>query len=137
MLAVFAVLLAALLGAGVVAGASAWQWVLLLAVLVLPASELAVGLINHVLTLLMPPRVLPKLDFKDGISEDCATWSSCRACGPPRAPRCLLERLEIHYLANSDPHFRFALLTASPTRRNRRCPRMRVTSRPRSRGSRR
>ena len=42
--------------------------------LLLPASELAVGLVNHVLDAALPPRVLPKLDFKDGIPADCATF---------------------------------------------------------------
>src|SRR5262249_25623478 len=71
--AVHAVLLAALTGAGVAAGASAGLLALLVLVLLLPLSELAVGLINQSLTMLMPPRVLPKLDFKDGITPDCAT----------------------------------------------------------------
>ena len=38
--------------------------------LLLPVSELAVGLVNHLLTLLLPPRVLPKLDFKEGIPAE-------------------------------------------------------------------
>ena len=42
--------------------------------LLLPVGEIAVGLVNHLLTLFLPPRVLPKLDFKDGIGADCATF---------------------------------------------------------------
>ena len=81
--------------------------------LLLPASELAVGLVNHLLTLLLPPRVLPKLDFKEGIPADCATFVVMPdACWSGRRARAaLLERLEIHYLANPDPQLRFALLT--------------------------
>ena len=76
-------------------------------------SELAVGLVNYLLTLLLPPRVLPKLDFKDGIPADCATFVVMPAHARPgrRAREALLERLEIHYLANPDPQLRFALLT--------------------------
>ena len=43
------------------------------AALLLPLSELAVGLVNHLLTLLLPPRVLPKLAFKEGIPAEHAT----------------------------------------------------------------
>ena len=76
------------------------------------SSELAVGLVNHLLTLLMPPRVLPKLDFKDGIPADCATIIVMPTMlVRPQSAAMLLERLEIHYLANPDPQFRFALLT--------------------------
>ena len=69
------------------------------------------GLVNQLLTLLMPPRVLPKLDFKDGIPADCATIIVMPTMlVRPQSAAMLLERLEIHYLANPDPQFRFALL---------------------------
>ena len=70
------------------------------------------GLVNHLLTLLLPPRVLPKLDFKEGIPDDSPPSSSCPRCSSGRSSaEVLLERLEIHYLANPDPELRFALLT--------------------------
>ncbi|WP_435007862.1 GH36-type glycosyl hydrolase domain-containing protein [Tundrisphaera lichenicola] len=80
--------------------------------LLLPASDIAVGMVNHVVTLLMPPRKLARLDFKGGIAEDCATI----VVVPSMLVRAdsaanLLERLEITYLANPDPRLRFALLT--------------------------
>jgi cyclic beta-1,2-glucan synthetase len=78
----------------------------------LPTSELVIGLIHHVLTLLLPPRVLPKLDAKDGIPADCATFVVMPSMLVRReSGALLLERLEIHYLANPDPQLRFALLT--------------------------
>jgi cyclic beta-1,2-glucan synthetase len=89
-----------------------WWIPLLVAVLLLPLSELAVGLVNQLLTLFRSPRVLPKLDFKDGIPADHMTFIVIPAMlvRPSSAPT-LLERLEIHYLANPDPSLRFALLT--------------------------
>jgi cyclic beta-1,2-glucan synthetase len=83
-----------------------------LLVLLLPASELAVGLVNYLVTLVVPPRVLPKLDCKDGIPADCATFVVMPSMLlRPQSAAVLLERLEIHYLANPDPQLRFALLT--------------------------
>src|SRR6185437_15620153 len=74
--------------------------------------ELAVGIVNHLLTLLMPPRMLPKLELKEGIPADCRTIVVMPAMlVRPQSAAQLLERLEIHYLANPDPGFRFALLT--------------------------
>ena len=111
-LGVLAVVLGALAGAGAAAGASAGALAALILVLLLPVSELAVGLINQLLTLLMPPWVLPKLDFKDGIPAECATIIVMPTMlVRPQSAAMLLERLEIHYLANPDPEFRFALLT--------------------------
>ena len=93
-------------------GASAGALAVLVLVLLLPLSELAVGLINQMLTQVMPPRVLAKLDFKDGVPADCATIIVMPAMlVRPQSAAMLFERLEIHYLANPDPQFRFALLT--------------------------
>ena len=79
---------------------------------VLPTSDIAVSLVNYWLGWLMPPRVLPKLLFKDGVPEDCATFVVMPTLLiRPRSAAVLLERLEVHYLANPDPHLRFALLT--------------------------
>jgi len=78
----------------------------------LPASDVAVSLVNFWVSRLIPPRVLPKLQFKDGIPEDCATIVVMPALLiRPRSAAALLERLEVHSLANPDPHLRFALLT--------------------------
>jgi cyclic beta-1,2-glucan synthetase len=86
--------------------------VLVVGATLLPASELAVGLINYLVTLMLPPRVLPKMDFKDGISADCTTFvvMPTMLLGPESGP-ALASRLEIHYLSNPDPQLRFALLT--------------------------
>src|SRR5271165_2557549 len=41
--------------------------------LILPATQAAVELMNHLTTSLLRPRALPKLDFSKGIPDDCAT----------------------------------------------------------------
>jgi cyclic beta-1,2-glucan synthetase len=103
--------------AGLIVGAAAgplapWVWPVLLLAALLPVSELAVGLVNYVLTLLLPPRTLPKLDFRDGIPADRATFVVMPSMlVRPQSAASLLERLEIHYLANPDPRLYFALLT--------------------------
>ncbi len=84
----------------------------LIVVLLIPTSELVVGVVNHWVTLLMPPKVLPKLGFREGIAADCSTFVVMPSMlVRPESARVLLERLEIHYLANPDPQLRFALLT--------------------------
>jgi cyclic beta-1,2-glucan synthetase len=112
LLALLAVLIQAAAGPQAVAASGAWLWVLAFLAALLPASELAVGLVNYLVTLFIPPRVLPKLSFKEGIPEDCATFvvMPCMLVRPESA-RVLLEKLEVHYLANPDPQLRFALLT--------------------------
>src|SRR5262249_39715200 len=85
---------------------------MILPLALLPASELALGVVNFFVTWLLSPRVLPKLDFKDGIPIDCAGFVVMPSMLlRPESAEVLLERLEIHYLSNPDPQLRFALLT--------------------------
>ena len=70
------------------------------------------GLVNHLLTLLLPPRVLPKLAFKEGIPAEHATFIVIPGMlARASSAAVLAERLETHYLSNPDPSLRFALLT--------------------------
>jgi cyclic beta-1,2-glucan synthetase len=85
---------------------------LVLAALVLPASEVAVQIVHFSITRLLPPRPLPKFDFSKGIPPECATFVVIPGLlANSKSATKLLERLELHYLANPDPELRFALLT--------------------------
>jgi cyclic beta-1,2-glucan synthetase len=89
------------------------SWALLAAVLaLLPLSELAVGLVNHLLTLVLRPRVMPKLEFKEGIPEEHSTFIVIPALltGPTSAEGLAL-RAERHYLANAVANIRIGILT--------------------------
>ncbi len=89
-----------------------WAWGLLFFTAILPFSELAVGIANYFWTLVLPPRVLPKLELKEGIPEDCATFIVMPSMlVRPQSASTLRDRLEIHYLANPDKNLYFALLT--------------------------
>ncbi len=85
-------------------------WIAIL--LFVPASQVALAALNPLVNMLVPPRVLPRLDFDEGIPDDCRTFVVVPTLllSRPNVER-LLERLEIHYIANRDPNLRFALLT--------------------------
>jgi len=79
---------------------------------VLPASEVAVAVVNALVCHTLPPRVLPKLDFAAGVPGDWRTVIVIPGMlARAESAAALCERLELHYLANPDPQFRFALLT--------------------------
>jgi len=89
-----------------------WKLVMFGLVFAVCASQLAVGLMNWLSTLLVKPRRLPRLDYSSGIASDCRTMVVVPTIltnveGVDR----LIETLEIHYLANRDQHLHFALLT--------------------------
>ncbi len=93
-------------------GASVAMAVLVVLALLLPVSELAVGLVNHLLTLSLMPRVLPKLYFQEGIPAEYSTVIVIPSMLTRRSGvATLVERLETHYLANPNQNLRFALLT--------------------------
>jgi cyclic beta-1,2-glucan synthetase len=77
----------------------------------LPASEIALQVINYGATRLIPPRALPKLEFKHGVPE---RWKTAvvipMLLGSSEDAIENARQLELHYLANPDPNLRFALL---------------------------
>ena len=78
----------------------------------LPAAAVAVNLVNWLVTHTVPPRVLPKLDFREGIPAECRTMVVVPALvAHPSEVESLLRQLELYYLGNVDPHLTFALLT--------------------------
>ncbi|MEQ1850376.1 MAG: glucoamylase family protein [Chthoniobacteraceae bacterium] len=111
--ALTAVLMAGPLVITAEAGAGVPLLVMLGFLLLLPASELALQIVHHLVTRLLPPRVLPKMSFKkEGIPDDCRTLVVVpMMLMTPDAIRNELERLEIRFLGNTDPNLRFALLS--------------------------
>jgi len=79
------------------------------------SSQWAVAVVNWLSGLLVKPRLLPRLDFADGIPVGCRTMVvvPTMLTGPGGVDQ-LLETLEIHYLANRDPNLHFGLLTDFP-----------------------
>jgi cellobiose phosphorylase len=75
-------------------------------------SALAVPLVNQLVTLVLPPRALPRLDFSRGIPTVHRTMVVVPTLlSRPQEIDDLIEALEIRYLGNRDPNLFFALLT--------------------------
>ncbi|MDP3586198.1 MAG: glucoamylase family protein [Thiobacillus sp.] len=86
-------------------------WLLALPLLI-AASALAAPLVNLLVTLVMPPRALPRLDFSHGIPDRHRTMVIVPTLMiRPEDVDTLLEAMEIRYLGNRDPNLFFALLT--------------------------
>ena len=83
--------------------------------LLIPASHAAIGIVNSLTGMVVPPRRMPKLDYSEGIPEECTTLVAvpCLLLSEAEVRRNV-DTLEIRYLGNRDPHLHFALLTDSP-----------------------
>ncbi|MBW2230955.1 MAG: cellobiose phosphorylase [Deltaproteobacteria bacterium] len=87
-------------------------WLAALVVTALPASVLGVTGVHWLLTQLLPPSVLPKLDFETGIPHDCKTAVVVPCLAGSRSEvDGLLAKLEGHYLGNPEAAVEFVLLT--------------------------
>lgn len=93
-------------------GANLWTLVGITFLVLIPCSELALSLTHILLTYLIRPKNLPKLDLSKGIPDQAKTMViiPCMLAGKKTVTE-LLEKLEIHYLGNSDPNLSFALVT--------------------------
>jgi len=89
-----------------------WKLIFFALVFLLCASQLAVALMNWLSTLLVKPRLLPRLDYSSGIAANGRTMVVVPTMLTNlEAIDRLIETLEIHHLSNRDQHLHFALLT--------------------------
>lgn len=88
-------------------------WLALLGLLMaLPASQLAQSIVNWLLPLVVPPRLLPRMDFSNGIPPECHTLVVVPTLLTNSAgAESLVDALEVRFLANQDSNLRFCLLT--------------------------
>ena len=81
----------------------------------LPATQGAADLVNNIVTAILRPQALPKLDLSDGIPAEHASLVVIPTLLlNEHGVREMFEDLEARYLANQDPHLHFGLLTDLP-----------------------
>lgn len=94
------------------AGTPAWLIVVFLALLAIPATEVAMTLLNSVVTAIFPPRLLARLDFDKGIDPDCQTLVVVPCLiDTATGVKKLASDLEIRALANWEEGLYYALVT--------------------------
>ena len=92
-------------------GASVAVLVALALISLVPASDLALSVLNWDVTHLFSPRLLPSMETKPGVPADAGTMVVVPTLFTNDATvKELLEKMEVHYLANQDEHLYFALL---------------------------
>ncbi|MGD0843068.1 MAG: glycosyl transferase, partial [Geobacteraceae bacterium] len=85
----------------------------LVLLLLVPVSQLAIEVVNYLVTRLLPPRTLPKMDFADaGIPDEFRTLVVVPMMLTNEEAVCAeVEKLEIRYLANKEANLFFSLFT--------------------------
>ena len=87
--------------------------VVIVLLLLIPASQLALEVLNYLVTRLLPPRTLPKMDFEAaGIPDTFRTLVVVpMMLTDAETIRVEVEKLEIRYLANLEDNLLFSLFT--------------------------
>jgi len=89
-----------------------WMLATLLVLLVIASSQLAVAIVHWAATLLVRPRLVPRLDFSKGIPPEQRTLVAVPTLLTDASEiDGLLESLEVRHLANPDRQLAFALVT--------------------------
>ncbi|MBN8548623.1 MAG: cyclic beta 1-2 glucan synthetase, partial [Deltaproteobacteria bacterium] len=77
----------------------------------LVASNLAIQLVQWLVTMVVNPTFVPKLDFEKGVDESVRTVVTVHSIFSSReAVQKVIEAIEVRFLANDDPNVSFALL---------------------------
>ncbi|MDD4573880.1 MAG: glucoamylase family protein, partial [Sphaerochaeta sp.] len=80
----------------------------------IPAFTVATSLVNWIITVRIPPRILPKMDFKHRLPDKFSTMVVIPGMiGSFKDIDSLVFQIEKHYLRNPEPGFQFAILTDS------------------------
>ncbi|MDH4140230.1 MAG: hypothetical protein OEV43_06615, partial [Coriobacteriia bacterium] len=92
-------------------GAPTWAAVSLAILAVIPLSDLAINVTNRLAAWLYPPRMLPKLNFREPILSAHRTLVVVPSLmSSVKSVRSVLDNMEVAYLANRDENVAFGLL---------------------------
>ena len=85
--------------------------IIIAALLLIPVSQLALEGMNYLVIRLLPPRILPKMDFRaSGIPDSCRTLVIVpMMLLDQKTINAEVEKLEIRYLANKESNLLFGL----------------------------
>ncbi|HEY8439395.1 MAG TPA: glucoamylase family protein, partial [Candidatus Limnocylindrales bacterium] len=93
-------------------GSAGAALVLVALLAVVPASDLAIALVNRAVTDILGPQPMPRLDLDEGVPESMRTLVVVPTLLTGEAAvEAQVANLEVHYLANRDGDIRFALLS--------------------------
>ena len=89
-------------------------------ILYVPISEIAMQIVNYVLSKIIKPQIIPKLDFSKSIPKEYSTFVVIPTIlNSKEKVKELIEKLEVYYLANKSENLYFALLGDCTSSKNK------------------
>ena len=88
-----------------------WLFIISFILFLIPASEISVQIIQYILSKIVKPKVIPKLDFSNGIDKQNSTMVIIPTIvNSKEKVQELMKKLEVYYLANKSENLYFTLL---------------------------
>ncbi|MFI5304298.1 MAG: GH36-type glycosyl hydrolase domain-containing protein [Nitrospiria bacterium] len=95
-------------------GASFKSLLLIALLALIPASEISIAFVNRLLTEMIGPKLLPRLELRNGVPSSMKTLVVVPTfLSTLEGVNAQIEQLEVHYLSNADGDVCFALLSDS------------------------
>lgn len=77
----------------------------------IPATQITTEILQYILNKIVKPTLIPKMDFANGIPEECTTMVIIPTIvKSPKKVKDLISKLEVFYLANKTENLYFTLL---------------------------
>lgn len=77
----------------------------------IPATQITTEIIQYILNKIVKPTLIPKMDYANGLPEECATMVIIPTIiKTPKKVKDLISKLEVFYLANKTENLYFTLL---------------------------
>lgn len=77
----------------------------------IPITEIVSKIIQNILNKIVKPKLIPKMDFSNGIPKECATMVVIPTIiGKENKAKELIDKLEVYYLANKSENLYFTIL---------------------------
>jgi cellobiose phosphorylase len=88
-----------------------WEVILVALLCFIPASDLGNNITQWLVTKFTSPKLLPKLNFENGIPEECKTTVVVHSLFSDRTTaKNTIESLHVRYLGNDDPNLIYCVL---------------------------
>ena len=112
MILVFTIIIDSLiLGLGTIRKIPIWANLIAFIILLVPISEFVIQIMQYILSKIVKPKLIPKIDFYDGIDEENTTMVVIPTIIKTKEKvQELMKKLEIFYLANKSENLYFCLL---------------------------
>jgi cyclic beta-1,2-glucan synthetase len=90
---------------------NAFLSIIIFIVIFIPAVTISINIINYLYSKKFKPKLLPKIEYKDGIPLNCATFVVIPTLLPSEERVVeLIENLEVYFLSNKDKNIYFGIV---------------------------